>query len=97
MLGDIPLSPVLPSTPMVDTLFGQCSTTMIIQCSVYGTNSQNMRYFAKYENYLGINFVLNNLGEFTPSYILHTRAFRTYLLEGYLPCKKYYKMMVFYM
>jgi hypothetical protein len=32
------------------------------------------------------------LGEFTPSYILHTRAFGTYL-----PCKKDYKVMVFYM
>jgi hypothetical protein len=31
-------------------------------------------------------------GEITPSYILHTRAFGTYLLGGggvYLPCKKY--------
>ena len=28
------------------------------------------------------------LGGFTPSYILHTRAFGTYLLGGYLPCKK---------
>ena len=37
------------------------------------------------------------LGEFTPSYILHTRAFGTYLLGGYLPCKKDYKVMVFYM
>jgi hypothetical protein len=38
-----------------------------------------------------------NLGEITPSYILHTRAFGTYLLGGYLPCKKDYKVMVFYM
>jgi hypothetical protein len=36
-------------------------------------------------------------GEITPSYILHTRAFGTYLLGGYLPCKKDYKVMVFYM
>jgi hypothetical protein len=30
------------------------------------------------------------LGEFNPSYILHTRAFGTYLLGGggYLPCRK---------
>jgi hypothetical protein len=35
--------------------------------------------------------------EITPSYILHTRAFGAYLLGGYLPCKKYYKVMVFYM
>jgi hypothetical protein len=28
------------------------------------------------------------LGEITPSYILHTRAFGTYLLGDYLPCKK---------
>jgi hypothetical protein len=35
---------------------------------------------------------INNLGEFTSSYILHTRAFGTYL-----PCKKDYKVMVFYM
>jgi hypothetical protein len=39
------------------------------------------------------------LGGFTPSYILHTRAFGTYLLGGggYLPCRKDYKVMVFYM
>jgi hypothetical protein len=38
------------------------------------------------------------LGEFTPSYILHTCAFGTYLLGGgYLPCRKDYKVMVFYM
>ena len=38
------------------------------------------------------------LGEFTPSYILHTHAFGTYLLGGgYLPCRKDYKVMVFYM
>jgi hypothetical protein len=38
------------------------------------------------------------LREFTPSYILHTLAFGTYILEGgYLPCKKDYKVMVFYM
>jgi hypothetical protein len=36
-------------------------------------------------------------GEITPSYILHTRAFGNYLLGGYLPCKKDYKVMVFYM
>ena len=33
---------------------------------------------------------------FTPSYILHTRAFGTYLLGGYLPCRKDFKVMVFY-
>ena len=36
----------------------------------------------------------------TPSYILHTHTFGTYLvgpLGGYLPCKKYYKVMVFNM
>jgi hypothetical protein len=40
-----------------------------------------------------------DLGEFTPSYILHTRAIGTYLLRGggYLPCKKNYKVMVLYM
>ena len=38
------------------------------------------------------------LGGCTPSYILHTRAFGTYLLGGgYLPCKKHYKVMVVYM
>ena len=37
------------------------------------------------------------LGGCTQSYILHTRAFTTYLLGGYLPCKKDYKVMVFYM
>ena len=42
MLGDIPLSPVLPSTPMVDTLFGQCPTRLMMPCSVCGINSRNM-------------------------------------------------------
>jgi hypothetical protein len=37
------------------------------------------------------------LGGFTPSYILHTCVFGTYLLGGYLPCIKDYKVMVFYM
>ena len=50
MLGDIPLSPVLPSTPMVDILFDQCPTTLIITCTMCGTNSRNMHYFAKSEN-----------------------------------------------
>jgi hypothetical protein len=27
-------------------------------------------------------------GEITPSYVLHTSVFGTYLLGGYLPCKK---------
>jgi hypothetical protein len=36
-------------------------------------------------------------GEIIASYILHTPAFGTYLLGGYLPCKKDYKVMVFYM
>ena len=37
------------------------------------------------------------LGEFTLSYILHTRAFGTYLLGGgdYLPCRKDYKVIIF--
>jgi hypothetical protein len=40
----------------------------------------------------------SNPGEITPSYILHTCAFGTYLLGGgYLRCKKDYKVMVFYM
>ena len=30
--------------------FGQFPTTLIIPCSVCGTNSQNMHYFAKFEN-----------------------------------------------
>ena len=38
-----------------------------------------------------------SLGEFTPPYILHTCAFGTYLLGGYLSCIKDYKVMVFYM
>ena len=36
-------------------------------------------------------------GEITPSYILHTRAFGTYLLGGLFPLQKKYKVMVFYM
>ena len=32
------------------------------------------------------------LGGFTPSYILHTSAFGTYLLGGYLPRRKDYKV-----
>ena len=50
MLGDIPLSVVLPSIPVVDNFFGQCPTTLIIPCSLCGTNSQNMHYFANFEN-----------------------------------------------
>jgi hypothetical protein len=41
--------------------------------------------------------VHKSLGEITSSYILHTRVFGTCLLGGYLPCKKDYKVMVFYM
>ena len=43
-----------------------------------------------------LRVLIQPLGEFTPSYILHTRVFGTYLLGGYLPCKKDYKVMVFY-
>ena len=60
MLGDIPLSPVLPSTHVVDTLFGQFPTTLIVPCSVYGINSRNMHYFAKFKNLLGVNFLLSD-------------------------------------
>ena len=46
-----------------------------------------------------------HLKGFTPFYILHTHVFGTYLLGGYLPCRKDYKVwyfqnkgvMVFYM
>ena len=31
---------------------------------------------------MNVKFVAAKLGEFTPSYILHTRAFKTYLLGG---------------
>ena len=37
---------------------------------------------------------LKTSGGALPSYILHTRAFGAYLLGGYLPCKKEYKVMV---
>ena len=47
---EIPLSPILPSTPMVDILFGQLPTTLIIPRSVCHTNSKHMHYFAKFEN-----------------------------------------------
>ena len=50
MLGDIPLLLVLPSTHVVDIFFGQLPTTLIIPCTVCGTNFQNMHYFAKFEN-----------------------------------------------
>ena len=33
----------------------------------------------------------------TPSYILHTRAFRIYLMGGDLHCKNDYKVIAFYM
>jgi hypothetical protein len=36
-------------------------------------------------------------GEITPSYILHTHAFGTYLLGGLFTLQKDYKVMVFYM
>jgi hypothetical protein len=37
------------------------------------------------------------LGEFTPSYILHTCAFGTYLLGGLFTLQKILYVMVFYM
>jgi hypothetical protein len=37
------------------------------------------------------------LGEITPSYILHTRTFGTYLLGGVFTLHIDYKVMVFYM
>jgi hypothetical protein len=40
---------------------------------------------------------MSRLGEFTPSYILHTRVFGTYLLGGLFTLQKEYKVMVFYM
>ena len=48
--------------------------------------------------FLEHNWFTSNLGGCTPSYILDTRAFGTYLFGGviYL-CKKDYKVMVFYM
>jgi hypothetical protein len=39
----------------------------------------------------------NDPGEITPSYILHTRAFKTYLLRGLFTLKKDNKVVVFYM
>jgi len=48
--------------------------------------------------YVTLYILLNILpGEITPSYILHTRAFRTYLLGGLFTLQKNYKVMVFYM
>jgi hypothetical protein len=38
--------------------------------------------------WVGLGWAVIRLGEFSPSYILHTRAIGTYLLGGYLPCKK---------
>jgi hypothetical protein len=35
------------------------------------------------------------LGGVTPSYILHARALKTYLSEGYLPCRNDYKVWYF--
>ena len=49
----------------------------------------------KTNNLFEITFT--SLGEFTPSYILHTRAFGTYLLGGLFTLQKNYKVMVFYM
>jgi hypothetical protein len=49
---------------------------------------------------VAIYMFIANPGEITPSYILHTRAFGTYLLGGglfTLQIKKDYKVMVFYM
>jgi hypothetical protein len=42
------------------------------------------------------NLVFESRGDHSLLY-LHTRAFGTYLLGGYLPCKKDYKVIVFYM
>jgi hypothetical protein len=62
-----------------------------------GTNLPKEKKFAL----KGIGFQLQlpslGLGEITPSYILHTRAFGTYLLGGLFALQKNYKVMVFYM
>jgi hypothetical protein len=48
-----------------------------------------MRQKCEYYQNKSSALIARMLGEFTPSYILHTRAFGTYLLGGgYLPCKK---------
>ena len=44
-----------------------------------------------------LHSLVDGLGGFTPAYILHTRAFMTYLLGGLFTLQKYYKVMVFYM
>ena len=51
------------------------------------------------EHFVGIWLVYgeSGLGGCTPSYILHTRAFGTCLWGGCLPCRKYSKVMIFYM
>ena len=49
------------------------------------------------QNMLTILDLIDNLGGCALSYILHTRAFGTYLWGSYLPCTKDYKVMVFYM
>jgi hypothetical protein len=46
---------------------------------------------------LDMRFRYGVLGEITPSYILHTRAFGTYLFGGLFTLQKEYKVMVFYM
>ena len=40
-------------------------------------------------------YCLEGGGGVTPSYILHTRAFRAYLTGGYLSCRKDYKILYF--
>jgi hypothetical protein len=62
--------------------------------------SSHLRYIVNYSRWKDYSLLGHEgcqLGGFTPSYILHTRAFETYLLGGYLPYRKDYKVIVFYM
>ena len=42
-----------------------------------------------------LDLMCQELEGFTPSYILHALALRTYLSGGYLPYKKDYKVLYF--
>ena len=72
---------------------GIVTNNMVREFNVIGVNHMSL-----FVVHVEAENVCNGPGEITPSYILHTCAFGTYSMGGgYLPCKKNYKVMVFYM
>ena len=52
-------------------------------------------YNEPFLHWLKPSWAPHGLGGFTSSYILHTHVFKTYLLGGYLPCRRDYKVWYF--